>query len=291
MKKKGSIKYLKFILIFIVLSLVLNLTSALIIDSVSISPDEVSPGDSTRIVLSLKNDADIDIEDVFVNLDLNNLPFAPYKSGADYSFNEIREGKTKGAEFEIVAYDDAKSGIYKIPIKISYKEDSEIKTRESMMSLKINTKPVIEAGIDEGLILKGQENTLSVKVINKGISDSKFLEIELGASSCCTILNQKKVYIGDVDSNDFQSAEFKLFVKSNAQGNINIPITVRYKDFSNREYTDDLTVSFRAYSRKEANKLGLLPKNNTIYIVIIIIVLIIAFFTYRAIRKRRKKQI
>jgi hypothetical protein len=290
MKKKDSIKYLKFILIFIVLSLVLNSTSALIIDSVFITPDEVSPGDTTRIVLSLKNDADVDIEDVFINLDLNNLPLAPYKSGADYSFNEIREGKTKSAEFEIVAYDDAKSGIYKIPVKIGYNEEGETKTRDSVISLKINSKPVIEAGVDEGLILKGQENTLSVKIINKGVSDAKFLEIELGTSSCCTTLSQRNVYIGDVDSNDFQSAEFKLFVKSNSQSSIDIPIKVSYKDFSNQEYSDDLTLSVRAYSREEANKLGLLPKNNTIYIVIIIIVLIIAFFVYRAIRKRRRKQ-
>lgn len=267
-----------------------NSISALTIYSVSSSPSEISPGESSRIIMSIKNNANEDIEDVSVSLDLTNLPLAPYESGSDFNANEILEGKTKEAEFNIIVLDDAKAGTYKIPVKIVYTDSSGVKNQQSLISIKINSKPSIETNVEDGLLLKGEKNSLTIKIVNKGLSDAKFLEVSAGSSTNYIILSQNKVYIGDVDSNDFQTAEFSIFINAKASNNINFPISVKYKDFANKEYNEDFDVKLRVYSRDQAQKLGLISKNNTLYIVVIIVVLIIVFFIYRAIRKRRRKE-
>ena len=107
--------------IMIILSLAC--VSALTINSVSTSPSQISPGETSIINIELENDGQYDIKDVSVSLNLldtptSRLPFAPYDSSSEFTINEIREDRTKYAEFEIIVLSDAKSGIYKIPLEI-----------------------------------------------------------------------------------------------------------------------------------------------------------------------------
>jgi len=289
MNKK--IKHLSIALIGIMSFIMLiGLALALVINSVSMTPESIAPGETSTISLSIKNNGDIDLTDVSVSLDFANLPLAPYNSGSEYTISELNSDKTKEVNFDIIASNDAKSGIYKIPVKIEYIEDEQQKTRTSLISMMINSKPIIEVNYDDGLILKGQKNKITLKIINKGLGDVRFLEIEAGSSTYYSMISQNKIYIGDVDSNDFQTAEFNVFLNEKTPASINLPVSVKYKDITNKEYEEDYNLKLKAYTIQQAQNLGLIPKNNTIYIIILIIVLIVAFFVYRAIRKRKRQE-
>lgn len=268
----------------------INLTSALLINSVSMDPERIAPGEKSIITLSLKNNGDNDLSDVSISLDLANLPLAPYVSGSEVSINELNSDKTKNAEFQVIAFNDAKSGIYKIPVKIEYKEDDIVKIKQSVISIMVNSEPIIEVSYDNGLLLKGQKNQIELKIVNKGLGDVKFLELELGTSTAYNILSQNKIYVGDIDSNDFQTEEFEIFFNPNPLKNVNLPINVKYKDVANKEYKKNYDLQLKVYTKKQAQNLDLIPRDNTIYIVIVVIVLIIVFLIYRMIRKRRKQE-
>jgi len=153
----------------------------------------------------------------------------------------------------------------------------------------INSKPLLDVNSDDGLLLKNQKNKVTLKIINKGLSDAKFLEINIQGNSYATILSQPKIYIGDVDSNDFQTADFDMFFKSNAPDSIILPATIVYKDISNKEYTETMDVRLKAYSNEQAVQLGLVQRSYTWLIILVIIIAIIIFFIIRAILKRRKQ--
>ena len=214
--------------LFIVLSLAS--IQALVIDSVRMYPSEIAPGETAVITVGIENDGKNDITNVAVILDLTGIiesnmlgvpsttfevPFAPYESSSEHSFDEIQEDETDYAEFEIIALGDAKSGVYKIPLRISYTEDDELKTRNSLIGITVNSEPIIGVNIEDGLLLKPQENAIDIKVINKGLSDVRFLEVEIGTSTYFDVLSNKQVYIGDIDSDDFDTADFKIYFKSN----------------------------------------------------------------------------
>lgn len=287
---KNTIKLSLIALVMIIsLTSITSLTSALLINSVSMEPEKIAPGEKSTVIISLKNNGENDLTDVSTSLDLANLPLAPYGSGSEVTISELNSDKTKDAEFKIIAFSDAKSGIFKIPVKIEYKEDDIVKTKQLVISIMINSEPIIEVNYDDGLLLKGKNNKVSIKVINKGLGDIKFLELEAGSSTAYSIISQNKVYIGDVDSNDFQTAEFNVFFNQNSLKNINFPVTVKYKDITNKEYQKSYDIQLKVYTKEQAQTLGLISKDNTSYIVIIVIVLIIVFFIYRVIRKRRRQ--
>jgi hypothetical protein len=287
-------KTITILILGIYLFSLISMANALLISSVSTEPSEVAPGETSRVSLTLKNNDDFDIEEVSTSLDFTSVPFAPYNSGSDYLISEILSGKTKSAEFDVVALSNAVSGIYKIPVKIEYRESGQadgtpnlIKT--SLISIMINSKPILEVSSEDGLLLKNQKNKVSLKIVNKGLSDAKFLEISIQGNSYVTIISQPKVYIGDVDSNDFQTVDFDIFFKSNAPNSIRLPATIVYKDISNKEYTETMDVTLKAYSNEQAVSLGLVQQNYTGLIIIGVIITIIIFFVVRTILKRRKQ--
>jgi hypothetical protein len=287
-------KTIAILMLGIYLFSLISLANALLISSVSTSPNEVAPGETSRVSITLKNNDDFDIEEVSTSLDFTNIPFAPHSSGSDYLISEILSRKSKSAEFDVVALNNAASGIYKIPVKIEYRESGQEagtpnKIKTSLISIMINSKPLLDVNSDDGLLLKNQKNKVTLKIINKGLSDAKFLEINIQGNSYATILSQPKIYIGDVDSNDFQTADFDMFFKSNAPDSIILPATIVYKDISNKEYTETMDVRLKAYSNEQAVQLGLVQRSYTWLIILVIIIAIIIFFIIRAILKRRKQ--
>ena len=99
------------------------------------------------------------------------------------------------------------------------------------------------------------------------------------------------VYIGNLDSDDFDTADFNIFVNENAPSLLTIDADISYKDSRNNEIIQDETITARAYTQKEATSLGLITANNTLFIVIGIVFIVILFFIYRAIRRRKRKQV
>ena len=161
-------------------------------------------------------------------------------------------------------------------------------TKQGLVTLTINSEPIISVERNDGLILKGRKNEIQLSIINKGLSDVKFLDIEITEISGITVLSQKSIYIGDLDSDDFDSAKFEVFIKGSTQKNINLPVKIIYRDITNKEYTENLFVNLRVYSKEEAIELGLLKKSNTLNIVIGVVVLIAGYIAYKKIKKFRR---
>ena len=275
------------LMLFSTISFALLSVSALIIDSVTIS-DEIIPGKTSRISIGLDNNGDEDIEDVSVVLDLTNVPFAPFDSSSEFSINKIREDKTKFAEFEIIALNNAKSGIYKIPLIITYVEDDEKKTKNSLISIVVNSKPIIDVNVDDNLLLKGKNNDILVKVTNKGLSDAKFVEIEVGSSTYFDLLSSERQYIGDIDSDDFDSIKLKVFFNENVPNKFNLPITIIYKDDLNIEYSEDFNINLNVYTEKRAIEFGLMDRNRTPSYIFGITLIVVLYFIYGRLKKKIK---
>ncbi|MFH1358649.1 MAG: hypothetical protein ABIH37_02050 [archaeon] len=281
------------LLIFVCVFLIsLSSISALVIDSVIMDSSGIKPGESTHIEIGLRNNGDADVSDVSVFLDLKEIPFAPFDSSSEYGIDEIREGKLKYANFELVSLNNAKPQTYKIPVQISYLEDgkSEKSVKESLISLDVRSEPIIDVSVEDSLLLKGKDNQVSIKIINKGLSDIRFLEVEVEKSTKFSLLSQKNVYVGDLDSDDFDSVDFQIFFKEDISENFNLPVILKFKDVFNKEYEESFEVPVKVYTEKKAVELGLMQKSNITGIIILIIVLIIIWIIYRNWRKRRKRE-
>jgi len=286
---KTSLKILiGLVLLALYLLSLISMASALVIDSVIMDSKGISPGETADIEIGLKNNGDEDVSDVSVYLDLKDIPFAPFDSSSEFGISEIREDKTKYAKFEIIALSNTKSQTYKIPVEIVYTEEEVVKTKNSLISINVNSEPVIGVLGEDDLLIKGRESEVVIKIINKGLSDIRFLEVEVGSSSYFNLLSQKNVYVGDLDSDDFDSVDFNVFFKNSVAENFNFPVVLKYQDSFNNKYEKSFDVQLKVYSKNKAVELGLIEKSNTGYYVWGVIVLIVSFFVYRWWRKRKR---
>lgn len=276
------------LMIFSVISFALfNNVLSLAVSSVTLT-NEIQPGKTAKINMGIENDISEDIEDVSIILDLNELPFAPYNSASEYNIEKIREDNTKFAEFEIIALNNAKSGIYKIPVTITYTQNETVKKKSFLISITVSSKPNIDISTENSILLKGKNNQFFIKVTNKGLSDAKFVELEIEKGKY-DLLSEKKYYIGDIDSNDFESIKIETFFKKDVPNNVNLPVNVIYKDELNKEYINNFNLNLRVYSETEAINLGLLEKNNVAMYIFGIVLTGIIYFIYRGLKKKVKK--
>ena len=285
-------KIIIFFMAFLLILSAAQFADALTISSVDVSPSEIAPGGTAEITIDLKNNFDRTLSDIEVYLDFSseNLPIAPYGSGAEMSIEEIRSDKSKTIVFSVIALSDAKPGVYKIPVMIRYTDNGTDVKKSSLISLSVNAKPMLYITTEDSILIKGQGNALSIKIVNNGLSDVKLLTARLNEVIGINMISQQEIYIGELSSDNFDSAEFRIFVSDNAPGILNMPVELRYRDAANNELKETKNLGINAYSKEEAISLGLIKRSNTFAIIITIAVLILAYILYRIIRKRRRQK-
>ena len=282
----------KLTLLLILSILMINIVNAgsITISSVDSIPSRVEPGSQIGIDVNLRNQGSSNIKDIRVALDLssNLLPFIPLGSAAQKIVDEINGDKTKSVSFTLLTNPDAKPGTYKIPILVQYKENDEDIEENSVIGIVIDSDPVLSVAVEESEIYKvGQTGKITIRFVNKGLSDIKFLSASLPKSSLYDLISSGSVYIGNVEPDDFETAIFDLRFKQKTNS---IPLEVEFKDDKNRDFKKTYNLDINLFTEKEAIELGLESRSSyTLYLGIIIIVII--FFLIRRYRKRKKQRI
>ncbi len=269
-----------------------GMSSALTIDSVYSSPKDVEPGKNVDITLELRNDMNTNLEEITVSLDLTNLPFAPYGSSNEFFVDKIKEDKTKDVTFSLITLSDAKSGVYKVPVRIKYTADEEKVEKIETISISVNSRPILSVESEGEAMIKGQNSEISLKIVNKGLEDVKFLEVEIETTSL-VLLSPEIVYIGNLDSDDFDTASYDIYAGENSLGIASALVHLRYRDSNNVEYTETKNIDLRLYSKEEAIRLGLIKQSNATTIILIVVALVVLYVIYRIVRgivKRRRQQ-
>lgn len=259
-----------------------------VIKKVNSIPNVIAPGESGSIRIDIENTGDERINDVFVKLDLSgDVPFAPRDSSTEQRISRISKESTESSVFNINVLSSADEKIYKIPVRISYTDEFGQKfVKSDIVSINVGTKPNLELSIDSGGFVVGQKGKISIKAVNSGLGDVKFLNVKLLPGNY-EIMSADQVYIGNINSDDFQTADFEVMFKNT---NPTLNIEVSYKDSSNNDYLQDIDLPAKVYTLEKAKELGLARSSNTAAVVIGIIVLIILVIVLRRFLRKRKKE-
>ncbi len=288
-----------FITIILTLLISLSFASAMIVDSVDI--DKLYPGKSVSLEISVKNTLNEDVEDVSLVLNLEpeesknvltgqtenigGTPFTTVGSSED-SEDSINEGDSEKFNYQIKAPFDIKPGDYNIPYTLKYTDSNNDKTTKTgSFGITVSAKTELSYDIEAKENVVGQQGKVSVKIVNSGLGDIRFVSVKITSSNNLEILSSTEEYIGTVGSDDFELATFDVIYKKTGAS---LTAQIKYKDFDNNEQTDTITLPVNVYSKEKALELGLIKKPNYILYGSIIII-IIAWIVYRKIKKRKKK--
>ncbi len=263
------------------LVLALHLASAVTLNSVFV--DEFAPGSEGTINIEIENILSDDVQDVSLSLNTGSLPFIVIGS-SEQSVEEIEEDDDEEFLFRLKASTEIEPGQYEIPYTLNYKINDKEKTREGTIGVRVVANPELAFSISATNPIIGQKGQVSLKIINKGFFDARFVSVKILPDGL-EVLSDSEVYIGTIDSDDFDSSNFDvLFKKANAQ----FSAIVTYRDFDNEQIIKQVNLPIKAYSPEQAVQLGLISKNQTGTYLLIAAALIVLILLWRWRKKRQR---
>ena len=251
-------------------------------------PETIAPGNRGEMSITLRNLADAQLKNIEVDLDLssNNLPFATSKSSTK-NIESIDSGQNDTVSFMINVDESAENGVYRLPIDLSYENEAGTGFEQSTTSgVVIGGRPSLEVGVNnENQITAGSTETVTLRVVNRGYGSANFVQMSMDSTDDFQILSPSTVYLGDMDSDDFQTAEYRIHVDQNAS-DLSLPIQLSYSD-RDGEQVEEQQVEMQIYTQQELQQLGLTPGGSMVPLAVgAVIVLAIVFYLWR---RRRKK--
>lgn len=286
-----------------------SVDAAVVIDGIKIEPERIPPGGKGKLGIKIKNLADSRMKDVNLKLDLTltsipqpttiteaavlfeALPFAPTGSSSEKRISHIKPGETVLVSYDLIVYPDATSRVYKVPVILTYKDELDNEyTKNDIIGIVVGDLPDIYVVIDSSDLVAGTKTgKVSFKFVNRGLTDIKFVDVVLDETDEYKVISANEEYIGNIDSDDFESVDFEIYLENNDDaekiGVLDFPLHITFKDANNVDYSEDIDIKYSIYTAKER---GMETSSSGIIIVVAIIIIIVGWIVYHRWEKKRK---
>ena len=265
--------------------------AVLSVDSVEVNKKAFEPGSDGIVKIKLSNKADSILQDIKAALSLGSVPFVPLGSIDEKSVYQIGPRESYEFDFELLADPKAQGGIYRVPLKITYSDKlGNVYLRNGTIGLIIGAEPDLSVTLDTTEVYSTKKSgEVVIKVVNKGTTDVKFVNVKLMQGNGYRILSNDEDYLGNIDSDDYETAEFKIYVNEKKKESVLLQIKIAFMDANNNRYNSTVNLEMPLYSASEAKKLGLDGGNGKVGFFIVVIVVVAGLFIYKRWSKGRKK--
>ncbi len=268
--------------------------------SVNVTPSPGYPGEKAKMVLEAENLANSPLRNVRFKLNLRpetaqggfeDLPFVPLKHGTEKEISVVEAGERVSLFYELMIDPDASTGTYKIPITIYYYDQlNQEYFKDEVIGLIVNSEPALSVILDEDRgVRPGRTNEVSIRFTNKGLPDLKFLTATIQETEQFEVFSPKESYMGNLDSDFYDMANYKLYIEPTNESFVTIPITYEYMDALNNKYTISEELQVRVLTPELEERMGISHETGGSAIVYIIIGVVVLFVVYKYYKKRKRK--
>ncbi len=259
----------------------------LLVKSIGTEPSNLVPGKPGILKVEVENNANFQLFDIRADIEMPS-GISLIDGTSKRKIFRMGPGEVSEFSYKIVASPGTSEGIYEGNLSMEYLNHiatERVETYEFGMAVK--SDPLMFIQVEDSEIYQGNNvGEVSIKFVNNDIGNIKFLTVELEDSEDYDILSPKKQYIGDLDSDDFESVDFKL-KENGGKEEIDLLLKIDYKDTLNEDYTGSVNMPLKIRTPSE---LGIESNNFLGTIIVVIIILVLAYFGYRRWKKKKKKR-
>lgn len=255
--------------------------------SVDTDPDELEPGQIAEIEITVMNNA----YSLFRNLEMElesaaSVPIIPYQMTNKLTLRQLDSGEAHTFTYYVITDESATAGVYSVPFLFTYDDVlGTTHTSNETFALLISSKPDLEFNIEEfDTFTKGSTGNVVVSISNTGSSDLKFMTLELLDGEGYTVLSTNKEYLGNVDSDDFETSSFDLYV---SEGDVDLNLQVSYKDAYNTEFVENVSLTLPVYDSAEIQLFGLNGNGSSYSWLFYLIIIVFAYFVIQGWRREK----
>ena len=186
--------------------------AVVVIDEYEVKPSPVIPGQMAVVELGLRNAGKVDVKNVDVTIDLHESKFSTMRSGTKKRVDFIRAGETKKVSFQLASDTSTEVKLYNVPLSLSYQDERNRQYQDSAkVSLMVNAPPDLVVSVASTKFdKKNKPGTVSLKIVNKGITNVKYVYVHLLGGSYELLSPSNAEYVGNLDSDDFETVDFVI---------------------------------------------------------------------------------
>lgn len=254
--------------------------AALVIEQIAM-PDRMAPGTAHFVNLTLRNLADSYLKNIDVSLGLADVPLAT----ADTTRQRVQKlapGATTTVSFRLASDIRTENGLYKVPITLAYEDEAGTSfSVEQETGVLIGGRPRLEVGINENqLQTAGSTGTVTLRLINRGDGRASYVKMRVHGTESTEIISPDTVYLGNMDPDDYQTADFKVHVAGDAE-RLRLPVTLTYKDADGETTTQNVTITSELYSQEQLASFRSSSGGSGLLIAGIVVLLLVGGYLYR----------
>ncbi len=287
--------------------------AVLSVHQVSVEDDLIPPSMTKEVSLDISNLADSTMRNIDISLGLRpeagspeqaqfgmegmdtgeEIPLITIGETTEKRISSIAPKETRTVTFPVKADSDADEKAYKVPIGLRYEDEmgNEFQKLE-YTGITVGGEPQLETGIAniEGHPISGRTLDVSIRLINRGLSEAKFLQIKLLEDDSYEVVGRDDVYIGHMEPDDYDSSVFQIFVEESTEL-VEIPVEMDYRDSEGNVVSEQQTVVFKTYTPEELDRFGLSEDGLNIVVVVVFAVLLIGALIWYKKRKNKQRRI
>lgn len=255
--------------------------------TVSSQPEKIPQGGVANVSIEVQNLGKTYLRDITLDLVLPGS-FTPIGSTTEKKILSLAQGEISHIDYQIMAPSDADAKPYPIELDTAYSDETGTRyNKNETIGLMVGAEPSMTFNLESSdTFQSGSTGKITISMSNTGPSQLKFLTLEVLPSKDYTILSNTKSYIGNIDPDNFETAEFKIY--ANRKGDIPIKVRATYKDSYNNEKENYGEVNLKVYSSWEINKYGLGTGGTSLLTwVFYILIIIFVYLSFVAWRKER----
>ncbi len=265
--------------------------AVLAITDISTEPSPIAPGSTGKVSIMVKNTADSLLKDIKFKLDMSgsSIPIAPYQSSSERLIAQLNSNFQQTLTFTVIAEPDAASGLYKVPINISYNDEKgNSYAQTDVLAVVIGERPKINVYIKKSTVMKAETaGRVTLEIANSGNTDIKYAELQLQPSDDYQLVTTHDYfYLGNIDSDDTQSEDIDIYVAGDID-KISIPVQLKYVDANNQPFQQTFDLELNLYTSSELKKFGIETSSKAWIYVVIVLIIIGGFLGYKYYWKKR----
>lgn len=271
----------------VILEIPFVVRSAINLNVVSVTPENINAGGSGYITLKLKNTgADVGKKAIAKLSRSSNSPIVPVDSSV--YLGSFEPGKEVDAKFKVSVSKDGEPQTYPLSVLVSYENaDGEtLETPVEEFGVPVGAKVAFTVTSAAGETTPGQKKAIEVTYRNDGAATAYSAEARISAVDPFTS-NDDLAYLGDLKPGESGSAKFEVTTASDAtKKTYGLDSEVRYRDaLDNSQISDTVKVPIAVVA---SGGMASLLANPIIIALLVVIIIGGGYYLYT---RRQKKQV
>ncbi len=252
------------------------------ISKYAVLPSTIRPGERATISLDLQNNGRLAVQSMDVTLEPDES-FAIVGSGSTKRIPRIAAEGATAVNFTVIADNDATVNVHTFPVKLTYKDErGKSYNQTANIAVIVASEPELSILLERTELTKENRlGTVSFRIVNKGVVDLKYLTATLLPSADYTIISPSaEDYVGNLDSDDFESVEYKVRTSTEAPL---FRVAIDYKDPYNKDYRQEISLPLTLLSAKDLGQGG----SGMTYFVVLLLLAGAGWYAWRRYKQKQ----